>query len=130
MNTQDQHGRREDCPEWCVANHALQLHIDDAWHEGVGSTIPIVEQRTQMRRGIAWRLVLGAEIDVLLEQHVDGAEPFILFGVGTERERNFHITVESARRLIRELVAVVAIADGCTPSVPQVVDEAQPRTHR
>lgn len=98
------------CPVWCVSDHTDQRYPDDAWHMSQGITIPIIEHRTVFREGAATHLIVGSDLDVVLEQHVDSSEPFLFVGIGDERPRSFRLTLESARRLIPELERAIGLA--------------------
>lgn len=99
------------CPLWCVADHAVQHHDDDRWHESAAVAVAVVELRT-VRVGDAYtHVTIAGELDVALQQRVGQSEPFVLFGSGEERERNFLLSVESVRRLVRALDAIARLPE-------------------
>lgn len=86
----------EECPPWCVAEHAEEDHPDDRQHHGVIVTVPVVLRQQALRDGCLMSSELASEFDVVRFQLVGSVMRWLFVG---DDEHQLELSEESALRL-------------------------------
>jgi len=94
------------CPDWCVADHAIDDDPGTRRHRGATVTIPGIALR-----GHPPHDVHGVEL--LIELHADDGDPLVAVYIG-DGEDGLDVTTETAARLVRRLIETLHAA-GAAP---------------
>lgn len=99
--TEREHGKQENCPSWCVADHIRQVHPDDARHWGDLGTVPAVELLSDSSGSDLHER--SVQIDVGIERAFGARAAHVSLVVDELDERSMLITGDSALRLSHAL---------------------------
>lgn len=96
---------RRTCPEWCVADHAVEDEDGVRRHRGPTAVIPGIALVGVPRRAEA--------VELLVELHADDGDPLVAVYIG-DGERGIDVSTETAARLVRRLIETLRTA-GAAP---------------
>ena len=109
METKQPDWLDEPCPSWCEGDHSGQQFPADRRHQTELRIVPVVERNRRWRAaeyGGCAKLIDAGELHVLAVRDLDDADIWVV--VANDQQR-IEVSLESARRLVPELVQLLKI---------------------
>ena len=91
----------DECPRWCAVDHADSDHPDDRVHRSMAAPVPVIFRESILSAAGVLHPVGAAEAEIGISR-ADG-DPQVWIYVGVGRGAEIELSLESARRLSREL---------------------------